>query len=227
MPRWAIRPCWSPSRSPQHEPEVLAPPPRRLDVVAVEARGQVGGPGRCRRATRAPRNSACARWCAPPRGRPGRGGPPRPRAAQAWGMPRGRPGGRACGPGSSRRRRQSPASSSAASTRSPAERSVRARQASSAACCSASFLDRPRAGAAGPRRPRRRWAWKVFSWSGPSSSTRYSGTPGACGAGQLLQAGLPVQAGAEGGRRGHQRVEQVVHEVPRPPHAGATGRPCR
>ena len=44
-------------------------------------------------------------------------------------------------------------------------------------------------------------AVKVFSWSGPSSSMTYSGTPRECAGGQLLQAGLPVQAGAEAGRR--------------------------
>ena len=59
-------------------------------------------------------------------------------------------------------------------------------------------------------------AVKSFSWSGPSSVTRYSGTPSEAEAAQLLQAGLPVEAGAEGGRLRHQRVEQVVHERARP-----------
>ena len=94
-------------------------------------------------------------------------------------------------------RRQSPAS---------------AVKAVGAAPCSASFLLRPLpAPRTSPVDDARR-AWNVLAWSGPSSRTRYSGTPSAELGGQLLQARLPVQAGAEGRGRRHQRVDQPVHE---------------
>ena len=41
----------------------------------------------------------------------------------------------------------------------------------------------------------------------------YSGTPRPEGGGQLLEGGLPVEAGAHRGGRLHQRVEEAVHHL--------------
>ena len=62
-------------------------------------------------------------------------------------------------------------------------------------------------------RPTRTWAVNVFMWSGPSSSMTYSGTPEVVLGGELLERGLPVQAGAERGGGLDQRVEEPVHDL--------------
>ena len=50
-------------------------------------------------------------------------------------------------------------------------------------------------------------------WSGPSSSMTYSGHAEAEGGRQLLEGGLPVEAGAHRGGLLHERVEQPVHHL--------------
>ena len=112
-----------------------------------------------------------------PSGR-GRAAPPRPRAARASGVRR------------SGRRRRPRAPRGAALLESSA-------YAVAAASCSASFLLRPVPVAvqvAADADPRAR---TPSAWSGPLSSTTYSGTPSPRAARELLQAGLPVQPGAE------------------------------
>ena len=162
-------------------------------------RGGDGGRPGCRGT--APRRSVVRR-----RGPAGRAGRPRPRGAQASARSgASTPGG---------------VGSTGAPRRAALARRVSSVHAISAAFCSASFLLRP-----------------IPSPSTSSPTTAPGGedllvvrallgdavlrdTERGRG-GELLQAGLPVEAGAEGGRAAHQRVEQVVHE------RGGRGQPAR
>ena len=84
-----------------------------------------------------------------------------------------------------------------------------------------------RRGRSSRRRPGRRAA-KVFSWSGPlSARPAYSGTPSVLARGQLLQRGLPVEAGPDRRGRGDQRVEEPVHDRRAASEAPGRGRPRR
>ena len=92
-----------------------------------------------------------------------------------------------------------------------------ARSASNAAAAAlllGLLLAPPAARAARAARRRAPSAWNSLAWSGPSSVTAYSGTPRPSVRGELLQAGLPVQARAERGGGRQQRVDQAVHEGP-------------
>ena len=127
-----------------------------------------------------------------------------------------------------------------ASARAAASRAESARHAVSAAACSASFLLRPvQAANSSPATWRR--AVKVFSWSGPAGGHDVLGHAEPVLGGELLQAGLPVEAGAARGDVLEQAVEQAVDdpgglvqaavEVDRAEHrlegVGEDAEPCR
>ena len=166
-------------------------------VVERRARGTCRGGGRprsggrsARRRSRPGRGGRGApaaggaprptRWCGRRRGARGRRGRSRPRAARARcrssaGRSTGAGGDRlGTGGRSGRRARRTP------SRRRPARPP------------SWSGRRRCRSGWS----PTRTCAVKVFMWSGPSSSMRYSGTPRPCSAESSWRRGLPVEAGA-------------------------------
>ena len=201
MPRWTIRPSDRRRRSSQR---YLPAPAHGVDAATGEAVGEVVRAGEVAAGHPVAAQLDVGDGAAERRGRPGRGGRPRPRAAQA------RP---AVGP------------SGSSSSASPSGRGLLGADDRALVACRG-WWSRP--GRRPPARPpswcartpvpstsppTTTWAVNVFAWSGPSSMTRYSGTPRRVPGGELLQAGLPVQAGAEGGRLGHQRVEEAVHEL--------------
>ena len=170
------------------QPQVLAAAPGRGDRAARQPGGEVGAAREVAAHRARVGDRRRARSCGRRRGRPGPAGRPRPRAARARRSARAAPlpdGGLG---------RQRPATPAAA------------------AFCSASFLVRP------PPDPRARppttaVAVNSFEWSGPLLGDPVLGHAEVRCRRQLLQAGLPVQAGARAAGRAQQRVEQPVHDL--------------
>ena len=188
----------------QVEPEVLPPPADGVDAAAGKPVGEVRRAGDVAAGDPVAAQLDLGDGAAAARARRGRGGRPRPRAAQA------RP---ATGPSGSS---SSASPSGGAPPRGP-RRALRAGRG---------WRSRPRRrpparrpSSCGRRpcraRRRRRRPWPRTTWRARARPPRraYSGAPQPVAGGDLLQARLPVQAGAERGRLGQQRVEQVVHEL--------------
>ena len=89
------------------------------------------------------------------------------------------------------------------------------------------FLLRAARARAQVRPPTTAVAVNTLRWSGPSSAIRYSGTPWPWRRGELLQARLPVQTGAEQRRAAQQLVEQAVDQLARRSPGRARGTPRR
>src|SRR6478672_641400 len=186
MPRWTMRPWRWPSGAVRTSQRYL---PRRSAasmVLSVRRAARSTGPGRCRRATRAPRKAAESMrrpttWSARPR-----------RTTSTSGSSGIHGSGRARGPGGL----------GAGTQLGPG---------ALGGLLLGLLLAAPDPLAEG-----------LLADDGPCGEDllvvgallghAVLGHAEAGGGGELLQAGLPVQAGAEAGRGLHQRVEQVVHE---------------
>ena len=199
------------------QPQVLAAAPGRGDPCARPAgRRSRRGPAEVAAHRRGCRDLDGGDACAGARGRPGRAGRPRPRAARARCQAVGRP--------TLRRARQGPAQASVAprGRRGCCPRPARRPAARRPSWCG------PRRARARTCRPTCTCARKLLGVVGASSTTEYSGDAEPVLGGDLLQAGLPVQAGAErhgparaAGRRAGARARVAAVD------AAALGRPRR
>ena len=187
MPRWASRASVAVDRQPQ----VLAPPPGAVQGAPGQPAAKSPAPARCRRTARGCRTRPW-RPCGPHvhleaapdgldlgqlrHGLSARGSPP-----VAWPVS----GSASAGHPSPRRL--------------PSAAAVIARQAASAACCSASFLVRPSTGAEHLAADPDRGAERLLVVRAALLDV-VLGHAEHLGRGELLQRGLPVEPGAEPGR---------------------------